>query len=46
MRACCIAERGGNQLIVDGKVIRAIGVCGGTGSQADLPSQTGAAALK
>ena len=46
MRACCIAERGGNQLIVDGKVIGAIGVSGGTGSQADLLSQTGTAALK
>jgi uncharacterized protein GlcG (DUF336 family) len=41
-----IASRGGNPLIVDGKVIGAIGVSGGTGSQDDLLSQTGAAALK
>ena len=41
-----IASRGGNPLIVDGKVIGAIGVSGGTGSQDDLLSQAGAAALK
>jgi uncharacterized protein GlcG (DUF336 family) len=34
-----IASRGGNPLIVDGKVIGAIGVSGGTGSQDDLLSQ-------
>jgi glc operon protein GlcG len=32
--------------MVDGKVIGAIGVSGGTGSQDDLLSQAGAAALK
>jgi len=41
-----IASRGGNPLIVDGKVIGAIGVSGGTGSQDDLLSQAGVAALK
>jgi glc operon protein GlcG len=41
-----IASRGGNPLMVDGKVIGAIGVSGGTGSQDDLLSQAGAAALK
>jgi glc operon protein GlcG len=41
-----IASRGGNPLMVDGKVIGAIGVSGGTGSQDDLLSQAGVAALK
>lgn len=41
-----IASRGGNPLIVDGKVVGAIGVSGGTGSQDDTISQAGAAALK
>jgi glc operon protein GlcG len=41
-----IASRGGNPLIVDGKVIGAIGVSGGTGSQDDTISLAGVAALK
>ena len=41
-----IASRGGNPLIVDGKVVGAIGLSGGTGSQDDVVSQAGAAALK
>ena len=41
-----IASRGGNPLVVGGKVIGAIGVSGGTGSQDDVISQAGAAALK
>lgn len=41
-----IASRGGNPLIVGGKVIGAIGVSGGTGSQDDFISQAGVAALK
>ena len=41
-----IASRGGNPLIVGGKVIGAIGVSGGTGSQDDLVSQAGVAALQ
>ena len=41
-----IASRGGNPLIVDGKVIGAIGVSGGTGSQDDTISQAGVAALQ
>jgi uncharacterized protein GlcG (DUF336 family) len=41
-----IGSRGGNPLIVDGKVIGAIGVSGGTGSQEDTISQAGVAALK
>lgn len=40
------ASRGGNPLIVGGKIIGAIGVSGGTGSQDDTISQAGAAALK
>ena len=40
-----IASRGGNPLIVGGKVIGAIGVSGGTGSQDDVVSLAGAAAL-
>ena len=41
-----IASRGGNPLIVNGKVIGAIGVSGGAGSQDDTLSQAGVAALK
>ena len=41
-----VASRGGNPLIVDGKVVGAIGVSGGTGSQDDTISQAGVAALK
>ncbi|MGP0093822.1 MAG: GlcG/HbpS family heme-binding protein [Xanthobacteraceae bacterium] len=39
-------SRGGNPIIVDGKIIGAIGVSGGTGAQDDAISQAGAAALK
>src|SRR6266852_2520315 len=41
-----IMSRGGNPIIVGGKVIGAIGVSGGTGSQDDVISQAGVAALK
>ena len=41
-----IMSRGGNPLVVGGKVIGAIGVSGGTGSQDDVVSLAGAAALK
>ena len=41
-----IASRGGNPLVVNGKIVGAIGVSGGTGSQDDVVSQAGAAALK
>jgi glc operon protein GlcG len=41
-----IASRGGNPLIVGGKVIGAIGVSGGAGSQDDTLSMAGVAALK
>jgi uncharacterized protein GlcG (DUF336 family) len=41
-----IASRGGNPLIVGGKVVGAIGVSGGSGSQDDLVSQAGVAAIK
>jgi len=41
-----IGSRGGNPLVVGGKIIGAIGVSGGTGSQDDTISQAGAAALK
>jgi glc operon protein GlcG len=41
-----IASRGGNPLIVDGKVIGAIGVSGGTGSQDDVVSKAGVAGLQ
>jgi len=41
-----IASRGGNPLMVGGKVVGAIGVSGGTGSQDDTVSQAGASALK
>ena len=41
-----IASRGGNPLMVGGKIIGAIGVSGGAGSQDDTLSQAGVAALK
>jgi uncharacterized protein GlcG (DUF336 family) len=41
-----IASRGGNPLVVGGKIIGAIGVSGGSGSQDDVVSQAGVAALK
>lgn len=41
-----VASRGGNPLVVNGKIVGAIGVSGGTGSQDDVVSQAGAAALK
>ena len=41
-----IGSRGGNPIIVGGKIIGAIGVSGGSGSQDDAISQAGAAALK
>jgi len=37
-----IASRGGNPIVVNGKIIGAIGVSGGTGSQDDVISQAGA----
>ena len=41
-----IGSRGGNPIVAGGKVVGAIGVSGGTGSQDDTVSQAGAAALK
>ncbi len=41
-----IMSRGGNPIVVGGKIIGAIGVSGGTGSQDDTISQAGAAAVK
>jgi glc operon protein GlcG len=41
-----IMSRGGNPIVVGGKLIGAIGVSGGTGSQDDAISQAGQAALK
>jgi uncharacterized protein GlcG (DUF336 family) len=41
-----IGSRGGNPIIVGGKIIGAIGVSGGTGSQDDVISQAGASSLK
>lgn len=40
-----IASRGGNPLMAGGKVIGAIGVSGGSGTQDDVVSMAGAAAL-
>lgn len=40
-----IGSRGGNPLIVNGKIVGAIGVSGGTGAQDDTISQAGAASL-
>jgi uncharacterized protein GlcG (DUF336 family) len=41
-----IGSRGGNPIVVGGKIVGAIGVSGGTGSQDDTISQVGAAAMK
>jgi glc operon protein GlcG len=41
-----IASRGGNPLVVGGKIVGAIGVSGGSGSQDDVISQAGVAGLK
>jgi uncharacterized protein GlcG (DUF336 family) len=41
-----IGSRGGNPIVVNGKIIGAIGVSGGAGSQDDTVSQAGAAAVK
>jgi glc operon protein GlcG len=41
-----IASRGGNPLVVDGKIIGAIGVSGGSGSQDNVVSLAGVAGLK
>lgn len=41
-----IGSRGGNPIVVNGKLIGAIGVSGGTGAQDDQCSQAGVAALK
>jgi glc operon protein GlcG len=41
-----IASRGGNPIVVDGKIVGAIGVSGGTGSQDNVVSLAGQAALK
>lgn len=41
-----IMSRGGNPIVVGGKLIGAIGVSGGTGSQDDVVSLAGVAALK
>ena len=41
-----IASRGGNPIVVGGKVVGAIGVSGGSGAQDDVVSKAGQAALK
>jgi uncharacterized protein GlcG (DUF336 family) len=41
-----IASRGGNPIVIGGKLVGAIGVSGGTGSQDDQCSKAGAEALK
>jgi len=41
-----IMSRGGNPLVAGGKIVGAIGVSGGTGSQDDVISNAGVAALK
>jgi glc operon protein GlcG len=41
-----IASRGGNPIVVNGKIIGAIGVSGGSGAQDDVISQAGVAAVK
>jgi glc operon protein GlcG len=41
-----IASRGGNPLVVGGKLIGAIGVSGGSGAQDNVVSLAGQAALK
>ena len=41
-----IASRGGNPIVAGGKIIGAIGVSGGSGSQDDVISQAGLTAMK
>ena len=41
-----IGSRGGNPIVMNGKLVGAIGVSGGTGPQDDQVSQAGVAALK
>jgi glc operon protein GlcG len=41
-----IASRGGNPIVVNGKIIGAIGVSGGSGAQDDVISQAGAKAAQ
>jgi uncharacterized protein GlcG (DUF336 family) len=41
-----IASRGGNPIVVNGKIIGAIGVSGGSGAQDDVVSLSGVAAVK
>jgi glc operon protein GlcG len=41
-----IASRGGNPIVVNGKIVGAIGVSGGSGSQDDVISQAGAKAVQ
>ncbi|HEY5279033.1 MAG TPA: heme-binding protein [Pseudolabrys sp.] len=41
-----VGSRGGNPIVVNGKIIGAIGVSGGTGSQDDTISQAGAHSVK
>lgn len=41
-----IMSRGGNPIMVGGKIVGAVGASGGTGSQDDVVSQAGAAAMK
>ena len=41
-----IASRGGNPIVVNGKIIGAIGVSGGSGAQDDVISLTGVGAVK
>ena len=41
-----VMSRGGNPIVVNGKIIGGIGVSGGTGSQDDVISQAGLAGLK
>ena len=41
-----IGSRGGNPIVVNGKIIGAIGVSGGTGSQDEAISQAGVSAVK
>ncbi|MEA3193322.1 MAG: glc operon protein GlcG [Betaproteobacteria bacterium] len=41
-----IASRGGNPIVVNGKIIGAIGVSGGSGAQDDVVSLTGVGAVK
>ena len=41
-----VASRGGNLLMVNGKIVGAIGVSGGSGAQDNVISLAGQAALK